>query len=416
MEGVGGGLVLGDEVGDGEFVVLFGIDLAVLFDDLGEVAALEDAPGDAVVEGHDVPDVADEELALGEDVADAAGVHEGEVGAGGLDHGLLEEGADFGFGELAFGGGEGVVDDFGDFVFPEFDEGGDVFGGFGGVGVDEDGLPGEGGDGLGVGIDFEFEAAELFAVAADADEDVVRGGLRVVHAVVEVAGDDDGDVGFSEEGFFLFGADVGEDDDEVGLGAELGDVAADGFDDGGGVPLAEEGGGGEEAEVIGHGADDADAEAVDFEDEPGVGGEGVVLGVDDVGGDHGVLRHFDEVAGLLPAVVEVVVAEGEGVEAEEVGDFEDGGGFVDGGDGGALGEVAGVEEDAVGAVFALLADDGGEVGEAAVVVGEGGEAGVEVVGVEDGEGADFGGEQKGRELEDGEEGEADSGAQAHGLF
>ena len=389
MEGVGGFLVGGDEVGDGEFVVLVGVDLAVFLDDFGEVAALEDAPGDAVVEGHDVPDVADEELALGEDVADAAGVHEGEVGAGGLDHGLFEEGADFGFGELAFGGGEGVVDDFGDFVLPEFDEGGDVGGGFGGVAIDEDGLPGEGDDGFGVGIDFEFEAAELFAVAFDAHQNVIRGGHGLLHSAVEVAGDDDGDVGFGEEGLLLVGADVGEDDDEVGLGAELGDVAADSFQNRRGVPLAEEGGGGEVAEIVGHGPDDADAQTVYFQDHPGLRGEGVVRVIDDVRSDHGVLRHFDEVAGLLPAIVEVVVAEREGVEAEEVGDFEDGGGFVDGGDGGALGEVAGVEEDAVGAAFFLLPDDGGEVGETAVVVGEGGEAGMEVVGVEDGEGADF---------------------------
>ena len=193
-----------------------------------------------------------------------------------------------------------------------------------------------------MGIHFKFEAPELFAVTPHTNQDVVRRRHSLLHPVVQMAGDDDGNVGLGEERLLLIRPDVGQDDDQVGLRPKFSHVASHRFHHRRGVPFAHQGGGGEVAKVVGHGADYADAEAVDFEDQPGLFGEQSILGIHDIGADHRVFRHPNEAARLLPAVVEVMVAEGEGVEAEEVGDFEDGCAFVDGGDGSALGEVSGV--------------------------------------------------------------------------
>src|SRR5436190_1182461 len=50
-----------------------------------------DLAGDKhVVEGHDVPDVASEQLAFGKSVANAARIHDNKAGAGGFAHDLFE--------------------------------------------------------------------------------------------------------------------------------------------------------------------------------------------------------------------------------------------------------------------------------------------------------------------------------------
>ncbi|HLH20380.1 MAG TPA: hypothetical protein VKX45_24345 [Bryobacteraceae bacterium] len=90
-------------------------------------------------------------------------------------------------------------------------------------------------------------------------------------------------------------------------------------------------------------------------------------------------------------MVELVVAERGGIEAEQIGNLVDGYAAEDGGDGAALDKIAGVEEDAAAATLAFAADRRGEVGEAATPVRERGEAGMQVVGMEDGEPADRGG-------------------------
>ena len=80
--------------------------------------------------------------------------------------------------------------------------------------------------------------------------------------------------------------------------------------------------------------------------------------------------------------------------AQKVGDFEDGQAVEDGGDGRALRDVAGIEQDAIGTVGALAADHGGEVGEAALIVLQRHETRMEVVRVENGEGADLRGQRR----------------------
>src|ERR1019366_8176776 len=86
-----GGLIGGGEIADRQGVVAAGFDLAAAEHHGGKIAALELTDDHAVVEWHDVPDVAHQQLSLGDDVAHAAGVHEGEIGAGLGAHGLFDE-------------------------------------------------------------------------------------------------------------------------------------------------------------------------------------------------------------------------------------------------------------------------------------------------------------------------------------
>ena len=88
-----------------------------------------------------------------------------------------------------------------------------------------------------------------------------------------------------------------------------------------------------------------------------------------------------------------MIAQRAGVVTEQVDNLEDGKAVENGGDGAPLGDIAGIEQDAIVAAGALAADRGGEVREAAAVVLERHHAGVQVVGVEDGERPDFGGQR-----------------------
>jgi hypothetical protein len=56
-----------------------------------------------------------------------------------------------------------------------------------------------------------------------------------------------------------------------------------------------------------------------------------------------------------------------------------------------LHEVAGVEEQAAGAIFTLVSDGGHELGETALAALGGREVGMQIVGVKDGERPDIGG-------------------------
>src|ERR1035437_6753905 len=64
-----GGLIGGGEIADRQGVVAAGFDLAAAEHHGGKIAALELTDDHAVVEGHDVPDVAHQQLSLGDDVA-----------------------------------------------------------------------------------------------------------------------------------------------------------------------------------------------------------------------------------------------------------------------------------------------------------------------------------------------------------
>jgi len=105
-----------------------------------------------------------------------------------------------------------------------------------------------------------------------------------------------------------------------------------------------------------------------------------------------------------------VVAERCGVDAHSVGDFIDGKAVVKRGNGSSLDQVAGIEIEAGGAVFALVPDGPGDVGETteAAIVGK--QVSVEIVGVEDGERDERGLSEEGRA------GERDDREESHTRF
>jgi hypothetical protein len=142
-------------------------------------------------------------------------------------------------------------------------------------------------------------------------------------------------------------------------------------------------------QIIRHGADHGDAQSIGVEDQIGLGREELSVDAGHVGGNDWVCGGLDKLAGLHPAVIEIVIAERAGVETKQVGDFEDRKAVKDGGDGSALRQVAGIEEDAILAVGAFAPDHRGEIGEAAVMVFKRHQARVEVVGVQYGQRPDF---------------------------
>ena len=88
-----------------------------------------------------------------------------------------------------------------------------------------------------------------------------------------------------------------------------------------------------------------------------------------------------------------MIAQRARVVAEQVGHFEDRKAVEDGGDGGALRDIAGIQQNAILAALALAPDHGGQEREAAVVVFQRHHARVQVVGVQDGQRADFRGQR-----------------------
>src|SRR5262245_54764478 len=94
--------------------------------------------------------------------------------------------------------------------------------------------------------------------------------------------------------------------------------------------------GGKRLQGVGHGADDSDAQSVGFKNDVRLGSEGLARSVHDVRADDRVFGGFDEFAGLPPAVIEIVIAEGGGVESEKIGDLEDRQSMKDRGDRAAL--------------------------------------------------------------------------------
>jgi hypothetical protein len=184
---------------------------------------------------------------------------------------------------------------------------------------------------------------------------------------------------------------VAQQDDEIALCLQFRGVLACGGERRDGVPLLHGGRDGESLQLIGHGAYDGDAQPIYREDHIRLGCEELTLCTYDVGGHDRVLRSLYELACLHPAVVEIVVAERPHVISEQVDHLEDGEAVEDGGDRCALGDIAGIQQDAIVAAGAFPADHGRQVRKAATAIIEWHHAGMEVVGVQDGEGPDFGG-------------------------
>ena len=115
-----------------------------------------------------------------------------------------------------------------------------------------------------------------------------------------------------------------------------------------------------------HGADHGHAHAVRLQDDVGLRRHQLALGVHDIGADDRVVRDVDELLRGLPAVIELVIAQRGGVETEQVRDLVDRDAVKNGGDRRALHQVAGIEQQAGVAVFALVADSGCKLGEAAL--------------------------------------------------
>ena len=84
-----------------------------------------------------------------------------------------------------------------------------------------------------------------------------------------------------------------------------------------------------------------------------------------------------------------MIAQGRGVETEHVGDLKNRHAFVDCRNGRPLRQIAGVEQNAIDATFALVADGRRQISETPVVVIERTQAGVEIVRVEDGQRSDL---------------------------
>ena len=80
-----------------------------------------------------------------------------------------------------------------------------------------------------------------------------------------------------------------------------------------------------------------------------------------------------------------MIAERARVEVEQVRNLEHGKPLENGGNRAPLHDIAGVQQEAAGAVLALVTDHGGQAGKAAVAVFERAEAGMNVIRVQDGD-------------------------------
>jgi len=150
-------------------------------------------------------------------------------------------------------------------------------------------------------------------------------------------------------------------------------------------------------------ADHRNAQTIDVKNYVRLRSNEAVAVPGNIRGDNRVVGMRNEFAGTFPSVIELVIAERGGSEAEEIAQFIKRKSFEDGRHWSALDQVARIEKDAIGTILALLADDRGQIGEAALPVFEWREPGVEIVGMEDRERSYFGREMEGKEEEDGQE-------------
>ena len=128
--------------------------------------------------------------------------------------------------------------------------------------------------------------------------------------------------GLAQKPVFFNLVDVPQQDDQIGAIMKRRGVLARRLDHGNGVPLFHQFRRAEGAEFFGHGADHRHAQAVDAEDHIRLRGEEAAAGAHEVAGDDGIVGGVDELAGLDPAIVKIVVTQSGGIEAEQVRDFE----------------------------------------------------------------------------------------------
>jgi hypothetical protein len=124
-------------------------------------------------------------------------------------------------------------------------------------------FPGIGNGRLFQGIDLEFESAQLFGITLDAYQHaaVLHEGLG--NSVVGVAGDQHRDFSrLGEKTQLFFRCDVAQQDDEIALRLQFRGVLARGGERRNSVPLLHGGWDGESLQLIGHGANDGDAQPI----------------------------------------------------------------------------------------------------------------------------------------------------------
>lgn len=165
-------LVCRRKIRNGEHIVLFRIDLLSGCYDRRQIATLERAVNDEVIEWHDVPHVPQQKMSLRR-ISRTRPKLRNAKSAPVAFFILFQELLHFGFRELPVRCGNGLIDNFRNLVFPDFHLRGDIGCGFDCVAVNENLLPFPLDGRLQVCVDSEFEAAELVAVALHADQHVV---------------------------------------------------------------------------------------------------------------------------------------------------------------------------------------------------------------------------------------------------
>ncbi len=151
---------------------------------------------------------------------------------------------------------------------------------------------------------------------------------------MDVAGDEDSRFGqFPQQQVFFVTVDMEEQDNQVALIADQGNLPAKGLDQRAHVKGPQVGRRAEDGHVHGQAADDTDAERANFKHLRGALDDGAAFGIGHVRQEQREAGQAGKPGDLLPAVVELVVADGGGIEAHEVGDFVYRGAFVDGGHG-----------------------------------------------------------------------------------
>src|ERR1019366_6988754 len=205
--------------------------------------------------------------------------------------------------------------------------------------------------------------------------------------IMAVADDSDGNFGrVAKDGVCILEIEMTDDDDEVGAAFHFSGDVVDGFNNGPDMKGADLFGlCVVPCEVAHDEADDGDAKASDVLDDVSFAGEESLAVVLDVSSEKREMGQAPKALNRFPAIVEFMIADGSGVKAEQVSQFVERGAVIDGGDGRALYEIAGIEVKAGGAACTLVAHFGGQISEPAEAVVCRLELGMKVVAVEDGE-------------------------------
>ena len=120
----------------------------------------------------------------------------------------------------------------------------------------------------------------------------------------------------------------------------------------------------------------------------------LALAVHDVRRNDRILRYLDKLARLLPTVVEIVITEGCGIEAEQIGYLKHGHPFINGGNRRSLRQIAGAEQNAVDAPFTLMPNRRRHISKSAMMIVERTEPRMQIVRVQNRQRPDFCGKLK----------------------